>query len=827
MIRYSWYSIRNNFRSSLLFFCSLVAILIAGPICISVLFDIHTTVEDSIEQHSRGSYDILIRPEGTQTPVERALGKVEENYLTNGDGGITIDEWKKIKELEGVEIAAPVASVGYFTGENKTFQLDYPGFSSYIDLKYKTFDGVNYYPLSNKGGYYYFLEQHDYSQGYDYVEESGLSFNGQDMKAEFNMPLTYHLTVGVDREEEEKLTGIDLSALEKPIPIDLLSNYMDLEVGKHIPIIYLSDSFIPIIAEVTVSQLDWGNNQTLELKDQFNIQKDDPFFFHEDYPHTFLKELTSIEQLNMQDFEIDLSAHIRPFFYEPLLYKYDGTFSEPDGFSFGVGESSRYYHAKPINYDIRDGKTLEVKQFGKDSGVPTYRKIEERGYSARESVMTGDKIPFLLYPVGSFSTSSHQDSLAASPLGIYQQAPSTLNDGTMLLETVTPGSFVSSPAHGIMNLYDTTYIKGEAPIDAIRLRVGGIQSYNDDAIKKLNEIIIDVSQIGNFQIDIVAGASPSKMTMDVEGIGEVKQSWTSLGAAASISTGWNQTNLIIAGLFLTISILYFINNNLFKKQVRLSERDLLLDLGWQKRHIQKFYLLENTFLMIFAGLFSGTVVIGLYLYEVVNIYSFTSFLIILLLIFLISWTSTKRDRHNNFSTTNIIKFKSIWIKNLMYYRSFILLSFIQISLITLLFNFVPVSLFATNQLTGQTNLGEHVNSILVFSLIVILVASVYLTVSTIIESISSFLFIRKEEILTMRDIGWRFREVSSTFVKESIAWIVPSIMLGMLINILFISVMYTFSLEFLFITFVATSFLIFVALGIAITIVRNTLRKLV
>ncbi|MFI5793109.1 FtsX-like permease family protein [Streptomyces sp. NPDC051677] len=71
----------------------------------------HTTglVEDS----SRSAYDILVRPPGTGTDVEKDQGLVEANFLSGVFGGITRGQYDRIKSLAGVETAAPVANVGY------------------------------------------------------------------------------------------------------------------------------------------------------------------------------------------------------------------------------------------------------------------------------------------------------------------------------------------------------------------------------------------------------------------------------------------------------------------------------------------------------------------------------------------------------------------------------------------------------------------------------------------------------------------------------------------------------------------------------------------
>ncbi len=137
MIYYSWKSIKNNRKASFLIYLSLLAIFVTAPLTISALFDIQSHVDDNIKQYARGSYDLLIRPAGSQTAIEESLGKIEENYLNFGDGGISLEEWEEMKKLDDVEIAAPVISLGYFTGEDKTISLAIPLLVVILNLNFQ------------------------------------------------------------------------------------------------------------------------------------------------------------------------------------------------------------------------------------------------------------------------------------------------------------------------------------------------------------------------------------------------------------------------------------------------------------------------------------------------------------------------------------------------------------------------------------------------------------------------------------------------------------------------------------------------------------------
>ncbi len=70
-------------------------------------------VRGSVHSSFRPAYDILVRPRGSRTPLERDSGLVRPNYLSGMFGGITLAQYREIKRIRGVDVAAPVANIGY------------------------------------------------------------------------------------------------------------------------------------------------------------------------------------------------------------------------------------------------------------------------------------------------------------------------------------------------------------------------------------------------------------------------------------------------------------------------------------------------------------------------------------------------------------------------------------------------------------------------------------------------------------------------------------------------------------------------------------------
>ncbi|MCW2793054.1 MAG: hypothetical protein JWO76_2152 [Nocardioides sp.] len=71
-------------------------------------------VQGTVGKNFRSAYDILVRPSGSSLPLERSRNLVQQNYLSGIYGGITLEQLRTIRAMPGVDVAAPVAMIGYF-----------------------------------------------------------------------------------------------------------------------------------------------------------------------------------------------------------------------------------------------------------------------------------------------------------------------------------------------------------------------------------------------------------------------------------------------------------------------------------------------------------------------------------------------------------------------------------------------------------------------------------------------------------------------------------------------------------------------------------------
>ena len=67
----------------------------------------------TVSAHFVPAYDILVRPKNSRTALETRTDTVQPNFLSGLYGGITTEQWHRIAAIPGVDVAAPIAMVGY------------------------------------------------------------------------------------------------------------------------------------------------------------------------------------------------------------------------------------------------------------------------------------------------------------------------------------------------------------------------------------------------------------------------------------------------------------------------------------------------------------------------------------------------------------------------------------------------------------------------------------------------------------------------------------------------------------------------------------------
>ena len=104
--------------------------LIAGVLVAATAFTVLTAASQTAQLRTTGTvsahfvpaYDILVRPKGARTAVENQTGTVQPDFLSGIYGGITMAQYHQIQQIPGVQVAAPIAMVGYAQLEAAMFE---------------------------------------------------------------------------------------------------------------------------------------------------------------------------------------------------------------------------------------------------------------------------------------------------------------------------------------------------------------------------------------------------------------------------------------------------------------------------------------------------------------------------------------------------------------------------------------------------------------------------------------------------------------------------------------------------------------------------------
>ena len=104
--------------------------LIVGVLVAATAFTVLTAASRTAQARTVGkvsanfapAYDILVRPRGSRTAVESKTGTVQPDFLSGVYGGITMAQWHQIEQVPGVQVAAPIAMVGYAQLQAEMFE---------------------------------------------------------------------------------------------------------------------------------------------------------------------------------------------------------------------------------------------------------------------------------------------------------------------------------------------------------------------------------------------------------------------------------------------------------------------------------------------------------------------------------------------------------------------------------------------------------------------------------------------------------------------------------------------------------------------------------
>lgn len=597
---------------------------------------------------ARGAFDILVQPAAaSNSALARTDGLIEPDYLSfQGKGGISFSQLNKIRKIAGVQVAAPISVVGQVTGSWATPNIIVPPSTQSrvyrFTLTQQVTDGVGSRTVSTQS----FTAVLPASGAAQAASDGGGSFVGQDQQGNWTvvsqaLPPVTSSVVAVDPEAEQELLGHKVTALTQlaelrsrttqPFTVATLNEAMATATAKKqltstqgIMFGLPKSSQVPLVP-VIVTPSD-PSSGTLKLSASLLAEGpsvDQAITKDGDSSQEMLSQFrapTAPLSVSTATKTLDLA----PLGSSDLSIGVDGDQADP-GASGGTvtqvagvridrpeytaetsSNGSAAYRIAPHGAVSATGPTINLTpQTSTDLGQVSVTG-QEQSYRKTQSVTAENEAA--LQPVRTFDPG---DLVPDSPdqgrvsMGIYDVPAMTVatsdvaKSGTVLKPTLDPAGLVVRSPVAIADIRDASLLRGNTPIDAIRVRVSGIRTVNAATEQRVKDVAAQIASMG-LNVDVVTGSSPQKVSIQVPdyitaagkktALGTVTQEWTTMGAATQVSHGLSSTTLWLVAVAAAGALAATVSGQFLEAETQRRDAAILSITGWSRRRIRRRFL---------------------------------------------------------------------------------------------------------------------------------------------------------------------------------------------------------------------------------------------
>jgi putative ABC transport system permease protein len=657
MGRLAWSQLR--FRS-----VRLIALL-AGMLLATTAFTVLTAASrtaqlrttGTVSAHFAPAYDILVRPNGARTALETQSGTVQPNFLSGIYGGISMAQYRQIAKIPGVDVAAPIAMVGYTlmkieipvllpasdnTGPGRELfrysttwvsaggssRISQPssylyltpdrlGLSSTDQSSYEVLPGGSHVTVcpaqAASGGNPFGPAAQSSAWCWSKVNGTAGAFVSDEpahrafAAVDWSIPM---LIAAVDPAAEARLDGLDRAVTS----------------GRYLPQVTLQTSSeqptFPVLAAATSGVGEYADTQVERLPAPSSPVTLSLARMSADAPAPGSRVLT-----------VRTTAQQA---YAALLQAIQGN-DEP---------IREIWTAGPTQYTRGADGALTPQRV---SNPPSVWQPSQATTSLLAAPMDNTDYQYRILqaepPAGNTEPEAHLiglfdpakvksfDPLSEVPLGAYQptaalpaNAVSRAAVGASgLLPSQNLGGYVSQPVDLITSLSALPaleysgygHLNAGAPISAIRVRVAGVTGPNPLSLERIREAAQQIAVRTHLVVDIVAGSSPEPTTISLPAgkYGQpaltLTENWVKKGVAVTILTAVDKNSVALFALILVVCVLFVANSASAAIRSRRRELGVLACLGWTRPRMFTAVLGELAAIGLTAGVLGGAAALPL------------------------------------------------------------------------------------------------------------------------------------------------------------------------------------------------------------------------
>lgn len=655
----SWLRYRRKEQGYLLF----VGLFVVGlglSIFTILLFTSGRLVETELEKFWRSSYDILVTASDNMQILDDENNRlIEPNFLSGIEGGITIDQYEQIKSLPNVEVAAPIAEIGYFPidlrvySDNEVPVDPYAPWHVFKDVRtIVVSDGIRFYTVSDET---YTVCDRTNDFGFDpqsgavLISPSGEKYliqeflpnplapstqkvrimgrnmcvdrdgkpAGHSFNESFNL---YLLVVGIEPSQEDALIGLKDSVNS--------GRYLDIDdrpvLGEtkndewEVPILFSESSFRNIEVYTSTYSLEVppdeilperletiGMQYLLELRGSL-IQED-------------RQSLTNLYTDYLHNFGLEGGGAIG--FLGGMFWEYIA----PSPVTYAIAPSFPNYYLHVEAQPVGASNVSPIESLPLSPTEISFRKSQ-----LQKIMITNENSPevqyFTFVPIGSYDiTDMRQEAINQVPLESYSPPQAVLRfdqygdpvEPRILHPTNNPYGYLSEPPHLLTTLQGARFLSQRDDfISAIRIRVSGIDKIGETSQELIESVAQQIEISTGLHTDITLGSSPAPVLVSVPGFGDIpplgalEERWIRQKVGIGIYRGKNVADSLFSSGIILSSVLFSFSVSLIAALTRKKEIGLLQALGWRKFNVVFAFLWNGIALALSSGLIATAAVIG-------------------------------------------------------------------------------------------------------------------------------------------------------------------------------------------------------------------------